>query len=69
MSTGSRVYGTYMRENQKASRSRKRNARRHGRATSGICPFTLEAVSDCVVRKRSPRIACRYSLEDCLSPR
>lgn len=69
MSSGSKIYGAYMRENQADMRARKKSARKRIRGAAGICPFTLEAIKDCVVRKRSPRTACRYSLEDCLAPR
>lgn len=63
------IYKTSARRNPAALHTRKSRAGKSGRSPRGICPFTLEAIRDCAVRKRSPRTACLFSLEDCLGPR
>ncbi len=62
------IYGAYMRRNSEAERARRRAKKKVG-AAPAVCPFTLEAVKDCLTRKHRRRGACRFSLEDCLSSR
>jgi hypothetical protein len=69
MGAGSKIYGAYMRQSSTAMHSRRKNASARRRGDAGICPFTLEAIKDCVVRKKTSRASCRFTLEDCLAPR
>jgi hypothetical protein len=69
MSVGSRIYESYVRKERTATRPRKKNAIMRGLGDDGICPFTLEAIKDCKVRKRTPRTVCLFTLEDCLGSR
>ncbi len=59
-------YGIYERRSGVAET--RRTTKKRARITA-ICPFTLEAVKDCINRKKARHAACRYSLEDCLASR
>ena len=69
MSVGSKIYGAYMRQDRTAKRGRKKSPANIKRGNAGICPFTLEAVKDCVVLKKTHRTVCLFSLEGCMSHR